>query len=384
MKKLAVIFALISVLAVFLPASLFADENLLTELVDEQGNAIEWEQIEEYFEDLKSDFKSGGSAFDIFKQILSGEQTVGGGSFLKYLFETFFRRLAAVLPMLLTIVVVALLCGVLTKSKSTLFGKSTSEIVFFVCYAVIIVSVITSVWSYVNSTKETLTKIKTLTNIAMPVLLAFISAAGAKVGLAVYQPSVALLSNGIIEIACGLVMPLIIVTFVFSVVSNLSDNIKLDKIANFFRNFAVSVFGIAFTVFSAFLTVQGINANVFDSISIRAAKFATKNYIPILGGYLADGMDLILASSVLVKNAFGAVALLLLALTIAVPIVEMLVFSLLLQLTAGIIEPVTDERIVKFLSSVAKNITLLIVVLLGVAFMLFIVILLIISTANVF
>lgn len=385
MKKIALAVTIFLVLAALSPAAVFAaDESLLTELVEEQGNAIDWGEIEEYFREIESDFSDGGSIFDAFKRLISGEQIISGGDFFKYIMELFFRRMARVLPMLLTVVVVALLCGVMTKNKGSLFGQSTSEIVFFVCYAVIIVTVLTAVWSYVATTKETLLEIKTLTNLVMPILLAFISAVGAKVGLAVYQPTVALLSNGIIEIVCNVVMPVLIITFVFSVVSNLSNNIKLDKMAGFFRNFAVSIFGIAFTVFSAFLTVQGINANVFDSISIRAAKFATKNYIPILGGYLADGMDLILASSVLVKNAFGVVALVLLALTIAVPVIEILVFSLLLQLVAGVVEPVSDERIVKFLSSAAKNLTLLTVVILGVAFMLFVVILLVISTANVF
>jgi len=132
------------------------------------------------------------------------------------------------------------------------------------------------------------------------------------------------------------------------------------------------------------LTVQGINANVFDSVSLRAAKYATKNYIPIVGGYLAEGLDLVMASSVLVKNAFGVVALLMLGAIIVIPVVELVVFNLLMQLAAGIIEPITDERIVKFLTAISKNMMLLVVLILGVALMLFVVILLIISTANVF
>lgn len=368
---------------IFLPNTAFADEDELTTLTEEQGNAIDWDELEDFLDSLESGVNDK-SAFELFSALIHGEYTVGSGDFAKYVFEIFFSRLASALPSILTIVAVAALCGLLAKNKSTVFGKSTGELVFFVCFSVIIITTLAYVWTYVESTKEALIRVKTLINIVMPTLLAFMAAIGSKVALSVYQPAVALLANGIIEIACNVIMPLIIIAFVFSVVSNLSNDVRLDKITTFFKNFAMALFGIAFTVFSAFLTVQGINANVFDSVSLRAAKYATKNYIPIVGGYLAEGLDLVMASSVLVKNAFGVVALLMLGAIIVIPVVELVVFNLLMQLAAGIIEPITDERIVKFLTAISKNLMLLVVLILGVALMLFVVILLIISTANVF
>ena len=43
-------------------------------------------------------------------------------------------------------------------------------------------------------------------------------------------------------------------------------------------------------------------AGSFDGISIRATKFAIKSYIPIIGGYLSDGLDFIVLSSILRKD----------------------------------------------------------------------------------
>ncbi|HPG92234.1 MAG TPA: stage III sporulation protein AE [Clostridia bacterium] len=383
-KIIAVLCLLLLLAAFFFPTDVFADDDELTELTEEQGNAIDWDELEDFLESLETGDFQDKSLFEIFSGLIHGEYTVGSGDFSQYVFQIFFSRLASSLPSILTIVAVAALCGLLAKNKSNIFGKSTGELIFFVCFSVIIVTTLAYVWSYVEATKKALTQMKTLINLVMPTLLAFMSAIGSKVAVAVYQPSVALLANGIIEIACNVIMPLIIISFVFSVISNLSNDVRLDKITTFFKNFAMAIFGISFTIFSAFLSVQGINANVFDSISLRAAKYATKNYIPIVGGYLAEGLDLVLASSILVKNAFGVVALLMLAAVIVFPVMELVVFNLLMQLAAGIIEPITDERIVKFLTSVSKNLMLLVVLILGVALMFFIVILLVISTANVF
>ena len=296
----------------------------------------------------------------------------------------FLGEFNKVLPSLLSVAAICILSGLINRTKTTLLSDSTGELINFVCYGVIILLVLSGVWELLDSTKVTVLRIKQLTNVAMPILLAMMSATGAAVGTKVYQPSVALLSSGITEIIANIILPMFIFTVVFSVISNLSKNIRLDKLSDFFKKTSVWIVGISFTVFTGFLTVQGLTSSTIDGVSIRAAKFATKNYIPILGGYLADGFDLILASSVLIKNSLGVVVLILLVITIMAPVLKIVVFNLALSFVTAIVEPIAGDRIVGFLSGVGKNLTILLVSILAVAFMLFILIMLIIFSANTF
>jgi uncharacterized membrane protein len=64
------------------------------------------------------------------------------------------------------------------------------------------------------------------------------------------------------------------------------------------------------------------------------------------------------------------------------PVITIFIFSLLLKLTAGIIEPICDKRLSEMVYSVSKNITTLAVAILGVAFMFFVMTLLIMLTGN--
>ena len=225
---------------------------------------------------------------------------------------------------------------------------------------------------------------KTQMNVSFPILLTLMAGIGGAVSVKAYQPSVALLSGGVIEIVTNVILPMFIFSFVFSLVSNLSKNLRLTKLTDFFKSGTNTILVVTFTLFTAFLSIQGLTAGTFDSISIRAAKFATKSYVPILGGYLSDGFDLILASSVLIKNSVGIAGLLLLICTILSPILQILSFSLGLKFVSAIIEPVTDERITSFMSSVSKHINMLMVAILAVAFMYFICVMLLIFTSNVF
>ena len=361
-------------------------EKELNETIDEQLGGIDWSGLEDYFDGLGEDDNKlfDGSFLKKIKKILGGEMDTTAASYLGFLGDVFLGEFNKVLPSLLSVAAICILSGLINRTKTTLLSDSTGELINFVCYGVIILLVLSGVWELLDSTKVTVLRIKQLTNVAMPILLAMMSATGAAVGTKVYQPSVALLSSGITEIIANIILPMFIFTVVFSVISNLSKNIRLDKLSDFFKKTSVWIVGISFTVFTGFLTVQGLTSSTIDGVSIRAAKFATKNYIPILGGYLADGFDLILASSVLIKNSLGVVVLILLVITIMAPVLKIVVFNLALSFVTAIVEPIAGDRIVGFLSGVGKNLTILLVSILAVAFMLFILIMLIIFSANTF
>ena len=378
-KKYAVWLLFLCVLLICsLAPSVYAESDVekeLNETIDEQLGGIDWSGLEDYFDGLGEDDNKlfDGSFLKKIKKILGGEMDTTAASYLGFLGDVFLGEFNKVLPSLLSVAAICILSGLINRTKTTL-----------VCYGVIILLVLSGVWELLDSTKVTVLRIKQLTNVAMPILLAMMSATGAAVGTKVYQPSVALLSSGITEIIANIILPMFIFTVVFSVISNLSKNIRLDKLSDFFKKTSVWIVGISFTVFTGFLTVQGLTSSTIDGVSIRAAKFATKNYIPILGGYLADGFDLILASSVLIKNSLGVVVLILLVITIMAPVLKIVVFNLALSFVTAIVEPIAGDRIVGFLSGVGKNLTILLVSILAVAFMLFILIMLIIFSANTF
>ena len=127
---------------------------------------------------------------------------------------------------------------------------------------------------------------------------------------------------------------------------------------------------------------QGITGAVADNISVKSAKFAISSYVPILGGYLSDGFDLVLASVVLVKNSIGMCSVLIMISIVLAPVINIAIFLLGLRLISGIIEPIGDKRMSEILYAISENLTLLIAAILGMAFMFFLMVGLVIMTCN--
>ena len=327
---------------------------------------------------------AGNSFPEKVRCVLDGELIQDGGGFIESFFKLLFSEILDMLPLLASIAVIAILCGLVSHMKAGFMSESTGQIVFFVCFAVVVVLALVCAVNLVNVAGDAINGMKKQMNAAFPVLLTLMAGIGGAVSVKAYQPAVALLSGGVVEIVSAVVLPLFIFTLVFSVVGNLSKSVRLGKLTDFFKSASTTVLAVTFTVFTAFLAVQGLTAGSFDGVSIRAAKFATKSYIPILGGYLADGLDLILAGSVLIKNSVGVAGLLLLLSTVLMPLLQILGVCFGFKIVAAVIEPVSDSRLTSFLTGIAKSMNMLIAALLAVAFMYFISVMLLIFTSNAF
>ena len=102
-----------------------------------------------------------------------------------------------------------------------------------------------------------------------------------------------------------------------------------------------------------------------------------------MGGYLSDGMDLILSSTLLIKNDVGLVGVLVIISTILSPLIEIVVFSLMLKLVSAVLQPLGNNKTSNFLSNTSKSIIMLSSSLIAVGFMYLISVGLIMTTSNV-
>ena len=59
-----------------------------------------------------------------------------------------------------------------------------------------------------------------------------------------------------------------------------------------------------------------------DGLNLKLTKFAIKNYVPILGGYVSEGFDFVYTCSVLVKNALGVCSIIIIVFKILSPVLS--------------------------------------------------------------
>jgi len=367
----------------------------------EQENGSIEKEIEESTDNLLSDLDFSGleemvvsldENFNIFnglgfkeylKAIVKGEQNIQINDLFALLLNSIKQSFVSLLFPLLCVFVVVLLCNVFNNLKSNKLS-GVSEVIYFVCFSVIVIIISSLSANVIEKTKDSIQNIQKQMNIIFPILLSLVTTMGGVISVKAYTPMIAFLSNVISNVFVYVLLPLFTLSLILSIVGNLSQNIKLGKFNAFIHSSFKWIVGVVFTIFISFLSLNGITAGASDGISIKATKFAIKNYVPLLGGYISDGFELVKAGSLLIKNATGFASIVLLFSVVCVPVISIGALQLGLKFLAGIVEPVGDSRSANLINSIANSLRLLLAILIGVALMYFLTIFLIICSASNF
>ncbi|MBR0189040.1 MAG: stage III sporulation protein AE [Clostridia bacterium] len=379
-KKIIVVILLI--FALFPLALSTADREVcadeLSDTALDQADNLDLDELKDFFNQTNAE---DYDFFTTFKNILQGKYDKGNNIF-DYIKNVVFSEVKTFIPVIIGIIVVALLCEIVQNSKSVCLSESVGLIVKFVAVLTIIVLLFPEFVSIWNKTKNLIENIGKFSEIMSPIILTLMVASGGATSAAIYQPSVILFTDVIITVFYAVVMPLVGILTAFNVMSFFSKDIKLKRFSDFFGGLLKWIFGIILAVYGLFITMQGISVSATDGISAKIAKFAVSNSVPIVGGLIRDGVDIVAAGSVIVKNALGVAGLTGIFYIILAPVLHMAVFSLLLKFAAAATDVFAGDTVPNFLAAISKSINYLIASALTVGLMAFLTVLFMFFSAN--
>ncbi len=357
------------------------NELKLSQVVMQVLEGVDFGELDNLVQELDTLDLFNGTIKDKVSQILGGDFSTNYPSILKGIINIFLVDIREFLPFLFTILAIGILASLINEFKN---NSDTSDIIHLVCMSVMIITIIFVFKDVLTLVSNTLSTLLEQMEVLFPILLALMTAIGSFSSISIYNPLVAVLTTVVSFVFDKLLFPLFIVIFVIAILGNLTDTVKLNKLQSFLASVFKWCVGIVFTLFTGFLSIQGITAGRYDSVSIKATKFAVKSYIPIIGSYISEGMDFLVLGSVLVKNTIGLVGVFVLFLTIISPILSLIIIKLGFQLCGAILEMCGSKRLSEFTSTCSKILIMPIVIIIGVAFMYLITIALIMCTANIF
>lgn len=180
-------------------------------------------------------------------------------------------------------------------------------------------------------------------------------------------------------------LPLSLSSAVTTILRHLSPRIPVHRLCVFFRSLANWTLGVGFTVFISVSALQSLGAAAADGVTLRTAKYAVDNLVPVVGGMFADTMDTLVGASLLIKNALGFTGLMLLLVTAAGPMLQTLAAVMLYRAAAALLEPVADSRVSACMQEFSDTLMQLFVVQLtvGAMFLLLIAELLVVGNLTV-
>ena len=352
----------------------------LSQNIRELLDALDTDELQTYLQTL-SGFE-GTDLKEILAGLIDGDLTLDYNAMLRSVLELLLNDAKILLPAFVMILAASLLCGVLNAAKNDFLRSTMSDIINFVAYIAVGGVVLACLLGVLRAGFEGFEQMQRQMQLVYPVLLTLMSGSGGAVSAGIFRPAVVFMSGAVCELFSAVVLPVGVVVIVLSFVGNLTAETRAARLGEFFKSACKWLIGLTLGLFTIFLTVQGIAAAQYDGISLRAAKYLVSGSVPMVGGFLSGGLDLVLAGSALIKNALGSYSVFLLFATLLRPVALFVCFQLFLRLCAALTEP-AGGKISAFLSCVAKDSSFFLAGLLCIAFLYFLTVVLLVCTTGV-
>lgn len=349
-------------------------KNKLLEETDIDG---EMDKLYNYINKMKTDNEllrdlNPKEYFDQYME--TGNGTLSFEEITDCIVSYIFKELKSVVSMALSLLVVALICALLKNLQTAFSSESISNIAFYACYALLMVMLAKSFLVSIDLAKNVITEITNFTVAVLPILVIMLGASGGFTQAATMDPIILGATILIPRLYLNIIIPLILMTFVLQFANNISTEHKLDSFCKLLRQSTLWLQGITLTIFIGLLTIRGITASTIDAVTLKTAKFAVDNFIPIVGKSFSDAIATVAGYSLVIKNAVSTIGLVVIILLMLYPVIKLFLMSLVYKLTAAVMEPIGDKRLVSSVQNAGEAVVLIMSCVLSVSLMFFILI----------
>jgi len=304
---------------------------------------------------LKEQFPNVKLGFlDMVKKLISGEMEFSIESIMDMISGQFFYEFNNTKSSIINILAIMIIAAIFHNFSSVFKNSQVSEIGFFVLYMLLITICLNSFQGLMGSAISGLDNLLDFLQLLGPIyFLAVAIATGSATSIAFYQMILILIS--IVELVIqGLLIPLVQVYMIVRILNELSPEAYLSKFGELLRT--IIVWGLR-TLLGGVIginLIQGMLNPAIDSVK-KSVLMRGGEAIPIIGDIVGGASEVVLGTAVLIRNGIGVAGAIICIVICMSPVIQMAVVTFMYKLTAALVQPISDKRVVGCISSMADG-----------------------------
>lgn len=356
-------------------------KNNIDLYIDNQLSKINIDEIEKYVKD--DNVVKDINLKTYIKDLISGNANILDLFDKNKIKTTIFSELKTSIKVAMSILVLALLSSIIKSLENSFSSSSISTVTNYIVFITVVTLTLVSFKDILALCYTTIENVIGLVNVIIPIMISLLVLVGFPITSTALNP---IFIGGIAAINIvfkKFVFVAISLAFAILVINNITNNIKLNRLSSFIKQINVVTLGAVFTLYLGLVSIQGLYVTSFDKFTVKTAKFAVGNFIPVVGGFVSDSVDILLSSSQLIKNVFGGVGLVILIGICLIPVIKILSVILVYKVCAIAIEPIGEDNISSFLNEVANLMIIILATIIAVTIMFFVTIAILTSISTV-
>lgn len=338
--------------------------------------------ISEFIENA-DEYTSVIDGIDI-KEIFNNAKTgnIGNSNIINSILNLLGKELKDTIGTIGIIVVIIVIHSLLNSISQNLENKNVSKITYFVQYILIATLVLTNFSNIISNIKNTIQDLVGFSNNLIPILITLILTTGSITTAGILKPMLLLIINFVGNMITNFILPLVLIGTALGIVSKISSEIQVGKLAKFFKSSSIWIIGIIMTFFVTVLSLEGSLTQTVDGVTAKTTKAVVSTSIPVVGKILGDATDAVIGCVGILKNAVGIVGVIVITGICISPIIKLTILTLTYYIASAICEPIADKKIIGLLQSMGDTFKTLLAIMFCVALLLIIGFTLVIRISN--
>lgn len=319
-------------------------------IIDEK----ETTDLSEYASELTQGLSDYFTLDQLLNATLEGKSIFENKELIASLKDLLLYEVRSALFVSVEILAVCIIAGLLKNLSGSFGTKGISDIAGLVCM-ISIVGV--TMVQFHDVYAMTLDALKTLTytmEILLPILIGILIAMGQVTTGTIMSPLILSAITAFQHIIKNIIIPGVFFSAVFTLLNCIAEKDYVNQMAKLIRKAALYGTGLIVTVMSGIISIQGLITKTSDGLIISTAKYSIDAFIPIVGGFTADTVELFLTCMGSIKSIVGLFGILMIGVLILIPILKTLAIAWIYKITACIIEPVASKKIAEGVSDIGS------------------------------
>ena len=375
MKKIIIIITFFMIF--FYPNYIFAeDEDIMKETQETFGITQFIQESEKYTGEVLEDI----SIKEVLNEAIKGN--INNKNFYSKIVKLLGKEINSALKVLISILVIIVIHGILKSITDNLENQNISQIIYFVQYILIVTIIMSNFTEILQLVIETSNNLVGFINVLIPLLITLMIYTGSIATSTIIEPIILFSINLVGNFIQNVLTPIMLIIVSFSIISKISDKVQIDKLSKFLKSGVIWALGVALTIFVGVVSLEGTLSSSVDGITAKTAKAAISSVIPVVGKVIGDAVDSVLGCGVILKNAVGFVGVIIIIGICIIPIIKIATLTIIYNLSAAVVQPIADDKIVKLLEEMGGIFKILLAILCSLSVLLLVGITMVIKISN--
>lgn len=309
--------------------------------------------LDKLLEGEKLDFK------EMIANVIKGKEPLDMDKLMEALFNQAFQQISYAKRTVVHIMIITIAAALLSNFSSVFNNSQISDISFYVVYMLMLTVLMKSFVTITTIAQEAVNALIEFMQSLVPAYYLALTFSGKTTTAMIFYQVVLIIITGIQMLFFNLILPLINIYVVLMLVNNISKEDFLSKLAQLLKGVIEWLLKAMLTVVIGFNVVQSLVAPAIDSFRTTMLN-KTVSAIPGVGNAINAVTDMVIGSAVIIKNGVGVATLVILIVLSLTPLLKLWIFSIMYRLSAAIMQPVSDTRIISCIGSVGDGAKLLI------------------------